>query len=213
MQTVERKKNAIKYNLSFTAGGLLHSESMSVIKCYLQSCDWLKVKEEVSSLNVLAVRTQSSGKRLMRELELRLSWLDNSDLELIQNLSSATEQKQALWIFICKTYKFINDFMRKVVNDKAHALDYSITYDDYARFYNAESQWNEELDKLSPSTQKKIRQVLFKMLREMDILSDQNVIQMANQVGGKIVYLSEKYGVNIKEILPAYVFQGAQSYA
>lgn len=213
MQKVERKNTTAKYNLSFTAGGILHPESMSVIEHYLQSNDWSKVKEAVSSANILAVRTQSSGKRLIREIELRLSWLDDSDLELIKNLISPTEQKQAFWLCICKTYQFITDFMREIVSDKIHALDYSITYDDYDRFYNAKSQWNEELDKLSPSTQKKIRQVLFRMLKEMDILSDHNSIQKHNQVGSKIVYLSEKYGVNIKEILPAYDFQEAQSYA
>lgn len=210
MQKVEGAK---KYNLSFTAGGIFHAESISVIESYLQSNDWSKVREAVSSANILAVRTQSSGKRLIREIELRLSWLDDCDLELIKDFISTTEQKQALWLCICKTYQFIADFMQEVVSDKLHALDYSITYDDYDRFYNAKSQWNEELDKLSISTQKKIRQVLFRMLREMDILSDQNVIQMHNQVGSKITYLSEKYGVNIKEILPAYNFKGALSYA
>ena len=210
MQKVEGEK---KYNLSFTAGGILHAESISVIESYLQSNDWSKVREAVSSANILAVRTQSSGKRLIREIELRLSWLDDCDLELIKDFISTAEQKQALWLCICKTYQFIADFMQEVVSDKLRALDYSITYDDYDRFYNANYQWNEELDKLSLSTQKKIRQVLFRMLREMDILSDQNVIQMHNQVGSKIAYLSEKYGVNIKEVLPAYNFKGAQSYA
>lgn len=209
MQKVEGVK---KYNLSFTAGAILHTESISVIECYLHSKNWSKAREVVSSDNILAVRTQSSGKRLIREIELRVSWLDDADLELIKNFISTTEQKQALWVCICKTYQFIADFMREVVNDKIHALDYSITYDDYNRFYNAKSQWNEELDKLSPSTQKKIRQVLFRMLKEMDILSEHNSIQMHNQVGSKIVYLSEKYGVNIKEILPAYDFQEAQAY-
>ncbi|HOO51528.1 MAG TPA: DUF1819 family protein, partial [Alphaproteobacteria bacterium] len=157
MQKVEGEK---KYNLSFTAGGILHAESISVIESYLQSNDWSKVREAVSSANILAVRTQSSGKRLIREIELRLSWLDDCDLELIKDFISTAEQKQALWLCICKTYQFIADFMQEVVSDKLRALDYSITYDDYDRFYNAKSQWNEELDNLSPSTQKKIRQVL-----------------------------------------------------
>lgn len=213
MQKVASKNHTEKYNLSFTAGGVLHAESISVIEHYLRSKDWLDVKRAVSNSNILAVRTTSSGKRLIREIELRLAWLDDTDLELIKDLISPIEQKQALWLCICKTYQFIADFMREIVSDKIHALDYSITYDDYDRFYNAKSQWNEELDKLSPSTQKKIRQVLFRMLKETDILSDQNSIQMQNQVGSKIVYLSEKYGVNLREVLPTYDFQEAQSYA
>lgn len=201
------------YSLSFTSGGILHPESMTIIHHYTKSYDWVQAKEAVIRDNSFGVRTESSGKRLTRELQLRLSWLDNIDLELIGDLVSVVEQKQALWICICRTYQFISDFMQEVITDKLQALDYNVTYADYDRFFNAKSQWNEELDKLSPSTQKKIRQVLFKMLREMDILSDQNSIQMHNQVGSKISYLSEKYGVNIKEILPAYDFQEAQSYA
>jgi len=210
---MQKINGASKYNLSFTAGGILHSESMAVIECYLRLNNRSNVRDAVRSDNILAVRTESSGKRLIREIQLRLSWVDDSDLEMIKDLISPAEQKQALWLCICKTYKFIADFMQEIVSDKIHALDYTVTYDDYDRFYNAKSQWNDELDKLSPSTQKKIRQVLFKMLKEMDILSDQNAIQMNSQVGSKIVHLSQKYGVNIKEILPAYEFQEAQSYA
>lgn len=210
---MQKITNAEKYNLSFTAGGILHTESMSVIESFLQMNDWSKVREAVRDTNILAVRTQTTGKRLMREIEIRLSWVEYSDLELIKNLISSSEQKQALWICICKTYQFVTDFMRDVVTDKIQALDYSLTYDDYDRFYNAKSQWNDELDNLSQSTQKKIRQVLFKMLREVDVLSDQNVIQLQNSIGHNIRSLAEKYNVNLQEVLPSYNLQEARSHA
>ena len=201
------------YNLSFTAGGLLYPESMTLIDCYLQLRDWSEVRSLVNTDNLLAARTASSGKRVAREIELRLSWLDDADLKMIKCLRSNTDQKQALWVCICRTYRYVFHFMRDVVFDKINALNYFVTYEDYNRFYNSKSQWQEELDSLSPSTQKKLRQVLFKMLRDMEILSSQDSIQMHNEVKGEVTYLSEKCDVNIKEILPAYIYEGARIYA
>lgn len=109
------------YSLSFTSGGILHPESMTIIHHYTKSYDWVQAKEAVIRDNSFGVRTESSGKRLTRELQLRLSWLDKIDLELIGDLVSVVEQKQALWICICRTYQFISDFMQEVKGAKNQA--------------------------------------------------------------------------------------------
>ena len=50
---------------------------------------------------------------------------------------------------------------------------------DYDNFYNSKALWHPELDELTPSTQQKLRQNLFRMLREADLISEQHVIQAA----------------------------------
>jgi len=54
-----------------------------------------------------------------------------------------------------------------------------ITLGDYDNFYNSKALWHPELDALAPSTQSKLRQNLFRMLREADLLSAQHLIQPA----------------------------------
>lgn len=165
-----------KYNLSFTAGGVLYPETMIVIEAYLKNESWDTVHRLVSEENLLRTRTNSSSKRLYSEIKLRLSNTTKETLEEIYNSPSEDLRKQALWIVICKTYSFVSDFMIEVIQDKIDALNYAVSYDDYDRFYNKKSQWHDELDNITQSTKYKIRQVLFKMLKEMSFVSEEGAI-------------------------------------
>jgi hypothetical protein len=51
-------------------------------------------------------------------------------------------------------------------------LGQPVTRADYEAFYNAKAAWHPKLDSFSKSTQDKLRQNLFKMLREAGLLSD-----------------------------------------
>lgn len=177
-QTQQRIKSADNkiYNFSFTAGGTLYREAMIVIDDFMASRSWDITRYNVVENNLLCTRTKSSSQRLFRELFLRLSNLHEQTIDVLFNLSEEALQKQIIWISICKTYPFISDFLGDVVLNKIDALDYALGQDDYNRFFNKKAQWHGELDALSQSTQIKIRQVLFKMLREMGFLSKTGVI-------------------------------------
>ena len=45
-----------------------------------------------------------------------------------------------------------------------------MTYRDFDLFFNKKSEWHPELEKLTVTTISKIRQVLFRIMREADIL-------------------------------------------
>lgn len=59
------------------------------------------------------------------------------------------------------------------------SLRRELSFADYDNFYNSKALWHPELDELTPSTQQKLRQNLFRMLREADLISEQHVIQAA----------------------------------
>jgi len=54
-----------------------------------------------------------------------------------------------------------------------------LSHEDFDSFFNRKSEWHSELDEVRPATRKKLRQVLFKMLREADLLTANNMINAA----------------------------------
>ena len=69
------------------------------------------------------------------------------------------------------------DFAVEVLREYYLSQRRQLTLSDYDAFCNAKALWHAELDELAPSTQSKLRQNLFRMLREADLLSDQGQIQ------------------------------------
>jgi hypothetical protein len=202
-----------KYNLSFTAGGLLLTETICIAEKYLKTKSWKTTRTEILENNILGRRTLSTAKRIFSEVELRLSSLEDEDMEKLLEMNTLELQKQLVWIFICNTYRFISDFLAEVVYEKTLSLSVSLENEDYDRFFNKKSQWHEELDRISDSTKGKIKQVLFKMLKEMEILSEENKIIFRNNVNPCAADIAQKYQLKIKEIIPAYSYQEGKSYA
>lgn len=172
---VTRTMKTKKYNMSFTTGALLHRESSLVLKTYLRLQDWNEVEKEILDKNILQSRTQSTSKRIYREIASRLTKLSKNEF---LTLHSATDKDQGyiLWLSICRKYKFIAEFAHEVVREKFLNLQDTISFEDYAAFFNAKAEWAPELDALSQNTQKKLRQILFRMLREANLLSIDNHI-------------------------------------
>ncbi len=163
------------YKLSFTGAGLSISESITIAETYLRLRDWDAVKEKVFTENLLQARTQSSVQRTFQELTPRLQQLTDEQLELLVE-GNHQEQKQILWFAVCKRYAYIREFAIEVIHDKYLGLDYELTGFDYEAFFNRKADWHDELDQLKDTSKTKIKTVLFRMLREAGLLSNDNVI-------------------------------------
>jgi len=163
------------YSMAFTTGGLFLAESVKVAELYLAHGDWDVVREAVLTDNLLQSRTVSSLKRISREILFRLRRLSPAELQL---LVSASHQDQAtiLWIAICRHYRFIAEFAVEVVRERFLSLKPDLNQQTFDAFFNRKSDWYPELDSIRPSTRSKLRQVLFKMLREGGLLSTDHTI-------------------------------------
>lgn len=164
-----------KYCMSFTAGSLLLNDSIIIASLYLALGDWDTVQKKVLSENTLQARTLGTLKRMYSELSLRLKKLSLDEITFLVN-SRKHDQIHILWIAICRSYRLIAEFSTEVVREHFLLHKHSVTYDDFTIFFNAKSEWSTELDGLSDSTRYKIRQVLFKMLRDANILNKENII-------------------------------------
>ncbi len=167
--------NTEKYSMSFSTGGLFHQESVNLAGLYLEKGDWKKVRDEVIAKNLLQARTAASSKRRSREICSRLSHLNKDELELLVE-GDHQEQAYLLWLAVCRHYRFIYEFSAEVIRERFLTLRYDLSYEDFDVFFNAKMEWHEELEKITSTTRNKLRQVMFKMLRESELLSSDNFI-------------------------------------
>lgn len=164
--------------MSFTTGSLFHRESVSLAALYLDLGDWNSVRDKVVAENLLQTRTLNTLNRVSREVISRLRTLSPGELEyLVEGIHQ--EQAYLLWLAVCRRYRFIADFAVEVLRERYITLKADLTFDDFDSFFNRKSEWHLELDEITPATRGKLRQVLFKMLREADLLTANNMIHAA----------------------------------
>lgn len=166
------------YRLSFTTGGLFRLEAPLVAKHYLDTYDWVETRSHVREANMLQVRTAAAALRVSKEVIARLEQLSDKELAFLVD-GSPHGVSQLMWVAACRRYAFIAEFAREVVRERALLLQRQLAYGDFDAFFNAKALWHVELDQLADSTRHKLRQNLFRMLREADIITDKHLIQPA----------------------------------
>ena len=167
-----------KYSMSFTTGSLFHHESVRLATLYLEFEDWIMVRDKVLSGNLLQARTLNTSKRVCREIISRLKKLGSRELDLLVD-TNHQEQLYLLWIAVCRRYKFIADFAVEVLRERYISFKTDLQHEDFDSFFNRKSEWHLELNEISQATRNKLPQVLFKMLREADLLTTKKTINAA----------------------------------
>lgn len=167
-----------RYSMSFTTGSLFHHESVKLAALYLDLGDWRSVRDKVIAENLLQTRTLNTLKRVCREVISRIRTLSLGELEFLID-GSHQEQAYLLWLAVCRRYRFIADFAVEVLRERYITLKSDLTHEEFDSFFNRQSEWHLELDAVTPTTRDKLRQVLFKMLREADLLTANNMIHAA----------------------------------
>lgn len=164
--------------MSFTTGGLFSRESAILAMVFSETGNWDTVRNKVITENLLQTRTLTSAQRVCREVISRLKTLNPSELDLFIR-GTAQEQGYLLWIAVCRCYKFIADFAVEILRERYLGLKIDLHYEDFDSFFNKKSEWHPELDTIQPATRNKLRQVLFKILREAELLTANNSINAA----------------------------------
>ena len=167
-----------RYSMSFTTGSLFHRESVKLAALYLELGDWNTVRDKVISENLLQARTLNTLKRVCREVISRLKTLSIKELDFLVE-TNPQEQGYLLWLATCRRYRFIADFAIEVLRERYITLKTDVNHEDFDSFFNRKSEWHAELDVIQPTTRNKLRQVLFRILREAGLLASNNIINAA----------------------------------
>ena len=150
-------------------------ETDVLVSEYLRTHDWAAARQSVTERNLLQARTSSSSVRLTREAIQRLSVLTETELELLAD-SSLSERRQLLWAAACRRYELIGEFAEEVVRERFLLMTPTLDASDLERFMTGKSLWHPELVELTASTLGKLRQNLFRMLREAGLLNERGMI-------------------------------------
>ena len=153
-----------KYDFSFTASSLRLNEMLLVARA-------TKDEVDVDYTNDLGSGKSSTGKRMLSEFKKRISHLTPLQLDVLLN-SDLVTQKQLTFVSVCKSYSFIKEFVVEVVREKLLVNDYQISDGDYISFYRRKFDLHEEMDSLTELTEKKIKQVTFKILEQAGLIND-----------------------------------------
>ena len=180
-----------KYNMSFTTGSLYHYESVTIVELYIELQDWNAARNNAITENLLQSRTLSTLKKVCGEVISRLKTLSPRELNYLAQ-TNHQEQAYLLWIAVCRRYEFIADFATEVLRERYITLKSDLSYEDFDAFFNQKAEWHEELERITQSTRSKSRQVLFRILREANLLSDNNIIHAAMLSSELLVLLREE---------------------
>lgn len=168
-----------QYRLSFTTGGLFMNEIAIASERIIESPSVDVAEAELLAARTFAGRTDRSIAITTREVFNRARELTRDEITLAAS-GEQTDRANLAWLAVTRRFKFLELFAREVLHEKFIGLDLKLTRDDFERFWLAQRQWNKEVISAMPSTTAKLRQTLFKMLREAEYLSTDNTIQSAH---------------------------------
>ncbi|MGF0117429.1 DUF1819 family protein [Promicromonospora sp. Marseille-Q5078] len=167
-----------RYALSFTNGGLLVREAAVVAPLYKEHRDWVKVRDLAVDKNLLQARAYRTSVRSVRETVKRMSALSDREVEIVAD-GTSTERGHLMWVAACRRYDLVGEFAEEVLRERFLTLAGAVSHEDYDSFYRAKALWHDELNAVSDTTYKKLRQVLFKMLTDAELLTAQGQIEPA----------------------------------
>lgn len=163
------------YIMSFSSGGLCLHESLILTRTYLELQDWKAARRRVLDENLFQARMASSAKRMIGEVLPRLQTFSKDELSYFL-AAGEQDQKHLLWLAICRRHRFIADFMVEVVHDRYEGLKEAVGAEEFNLFWTQKSVTHPEIERISDLTREKLRTVLFKMMREVGIISKDNRI-------------------------------------
>ena len=189
-----------RYIMSFTTGGLFLRESVEVAQLYLQDPDWEAVRDRALDHDIFQFRKRTSSRRSLNEVIKRLKNLEEAELRFLIN-SNSKEQKQLLWVDICKTYRFIREFAIEIIREKFLKLDMEITNKDFQIFYNYKAELDPHLEELTERTRRNCRTTVFKIMYDAEIVTKSKVI-IPTMFSNRFINVTKEYDVEYLYTFP-----------
>ena len=162
---------------SLTFGGLFHEESVWIAELLNNGVSLSNAKVRAAEDGIFSFPRRSSQMRGSMEVGMRLTYLADDELDFLVHTDRATDARALLWIACCRAYVLLREFTEEVtvpVSQRSNAVLEPLVFDEFIRL---KSDWCVELSALSTSTKNKIRQVSFKIMREVGFLTKNNHIQ------------------------------------
>lgn len=165
------------YKMSFTSGGLFLMESVFVADLHRTGEDWRDTLERALHEGATSLPKAASNRRSLREIVNRLMTLGDEEVRFLTEDASRQDQQYLLWIATCRAYRFVREFAVEVICDRYLSYQLELPLESFDIFFEAKAEWDDGLAAISDSTRNKLRQIMFRMMREASIISEENRIQ------------------------------------
>lgn len=190
--------------MSFSTGGLFLNESVEFARLHIEGEPWHETQNRAQSIGLTSLPKAASQQRTLREIANRIACLNSEQRAFLVREAGRQEQQALVWLSVCRAYRFVREFAVEVLRDRYHSWRLELRPEVFDAFYASKAEWNEGLAALSPSTVGKLKQVLYRMMREADLLNKEGEIQG--------VHLSARLRCLVESDAPAdvLVFPGAE---
>nr|WP_298673226.1 DUF1819 family protein [uncultured Prevotella sp.] len=167
-------EESARYQFNFTAGSAMVQESITVAESYMECGeDWEKAIQHVEADNLLLKVKSASARRQLNLVVSRLKLLTKEQLNLLTTLPN-TEKRLVVLLAVVKKHDIVADFITHTVRDKFYHFDLTLSYSDFNSFIRNIETEHPEVNEVSETTLKKIRQVIFKILEETGLITSTN---------------------------------------
>ncbi len=167
------------YKMSFSTGGLFLNESLEVARLHVEGGPWEDTILRAMDEGATSLPKSASNRRTLREISNRLLTLTERERIYLVQEADRTDQQALLWLATCRAYRFIREFAIEVIRERYLSYQLDLPLETFDILFEAKAEWNEGLAELSRTTQLKLRQIMFRMMREAGIISEDDRIQTA----------------------------------
>lgn len=183
------------YNTEFVAGSLLIPESRTIATLLLKGDDESTFKHKILVENVLQKRSPTSAKRQSNLICNRLAYLHPQLLMLVAE-GSRDQTVQLLLAASIMQNHLLGDFIQEIADCKRN-FKQQITYRDWDLFFEQCKQIDNRIESWSETTTQKVRQVVFRILAEAQIIDSTRKKQLLPfYLLPEIKKLLEKYNLS-----------------
>ncbi|WP_421994597.1 DUF1819 family protein [Roseococcus sp.] len=169
--------------MSFATGSLLINESVEVARLHAPGEAWEDTICRALAEGVTSLPKAASRRRTLREIVNRLSCLNEEERQFLVERADRDEHAALLWVATCRAYRFVREYAREVVCERhlSHRLD--LPLETFGHLLEAKAEWDAGLAAIAPATAHKLRQILFRMMREASVIDEDKRILTANLSG------------------------------
>jgi hypothetical protein len=196
------------YKMSFSSGGLFMNESLEVARLHVEGEPWEQTILRAMDEGTTSLPKSASNRRTLREISNRLLTLSVAERVYLIEEADRSERQALLWVATCRAYRFIREFAVEVIRERYLSYQLTLPLESFDILFEAKAEWDEGLAKLSRSTQLKLRQIMFRMMREAGIISDDYRIQTAI-LSTRLKNMIEEQNLGELAIFPSIPVEGA----
>lgn len=187
----------LHYVANITAGALLVPESRKIADLMLQKVSVQEWKEAIEEQNILQKLSVSSSKRIAAYIRSRLELMKPELWQMVRDGDNVLST-QAIFAAAIKHCRILGDYLDLVVREQFNRLEDHLTVSLWDEFILSCKQRDQEMEDFPPSTAKKMRSVVHKILVEVGYLRKAhdwhlNKIEIVSEVTEYLKNNNEEY--------------------